>query len=287
MIFSARMSSGSATRKRTCASRSFRKGIPTPPNARPSSREMTRSGNQARRMLEPIRRLRRSRDGRARRVLRRSWYSGPPRTSENSSESSASGRSLMGSLNSSQRGFQRTWAYVAFQSPSPDRPDEGRIVALHLIGVRNGVVANRLVKLITLAQIPRDHGGIPGLVVSPGEHQAAEGGVRPHQLRGLGFDGRCNLHVPELADIEGAAGGASRPGAEDAARGLHQTLPDDDALPAVRNAWGSGVRLEHRAAAVVGLQPVFVRRLDQRHDVALVTLSENDLAVRQSGALAP
>src|SRR5438034_214594 len=89
---------------------------------------------------------------------RRSWYSGPPRTSENSSESSASGRSLMGPLNSSQRGFQRTWAYVAFQSPSPDRPD---------------------------------------------------------------------------------------------------------------------------------LQPVFVRRLDQRDDVALVTLSENDLAVRQSGALAP
>lgn len=52
---------------------------------------MTRSGNQARRMLAPIRRLRRRSSGdRARRVRRRSWYSGPPRTRENSPESAAS-----------------------------------------------------------------------------------------------------------------------------------------------------------------------------------------------------
>src|SRR5439155_25313561 len=126
MILSARMSRGSATRSRTCASKSFKNDIPPPPKARPSSADRTRSGSQATKVIATTRRLTRSSGGRARRVLRRSWYSGPPRTSENSSESSASGRSLMGPLNSSQRGFQRTWAYVAFQSPSPDRLDEGR-----------------------------------------------------------------------------------------------------------------------------------------------------------------
>ena len=81
---SAAMSSGSATRNRACISRSYRNGSPTPPQALPSTRERSRSGSQANRVMKTILRFMSSRAGEVRCERSRSWNRGPPRTSEKS-----------------------------------------------------------------------------------------------------------------------------------------------------------------------------------------------------------
>ena len=81
---SAAMSSGRATRNRACISRSYRNGSPTPPQALPSTRERSRSGSQANRLMKTILRFKSSRAGEVSRERSSSWNRGPPRTSEKS-----------------------------------------------------------------------------------------------------------------------------------------------------------------------------------------------------------
>src|SRR5436190_19454086 len=87
----------------------------------------------------------------------------------------------------SQRGREWIWAYVALQPAIAHRLDEGRIIALDLIGVRNGVVSDRLVELVGAAQIPRNHCRITRLVVRPRQRQATERGVSPQHPRRRAF----------------------------------------------------------------------------------------------------
>ena len=135
-----------------------------------------------------------------------------------------------------------------------DRSDEGLIVAFHLIGISDGVVSNRFVKMITASDVASDHRCIPCLVVRPGERHPAKPGISAHYLRSLGFDIGRDLHVAELADIKVASSGASRPAEKDVARCLHQPLPDHDALAIVRNARMSRIAFEHRRARLLDLE---------------------------------
>ena len=75
-----------------------------------------------------------------------------------------------------------------------------------------------------------------------------------HHLRSLGFDIRCNLHVPELADIKVATASSSRPTQEDVARGLHQALPYHHALAVVRYRRMPRIAFEHRGARLLDLE---------------------------------
>ena len=88
---SATINSGSATRKRTCTSRSSKKGTAAlPPSACPSRAESTKSGSQANSESTRMR-WRTSISASSARCARRSnWKSGPPRTSEKSCGSRSS-----------------------------------------------------------------------------------------------------------------------------------------------------------------------------------------------------
>src|SRR5206468_4690172 len=107
---------------------------------------------------------------------------------------------------------------VALQPAVAHRFDEGRIVALALISVCNGVVSDRLVEFARAAQIPSDHGGIARFGVRAGQRQTAERSESPQHPWSRGFDGRRNLHVAQLTDIEVAALRAPRPAQEAVAR---------------------------------------------------------------------
>jgi hypothetical protein len=85
---SATMSRGSATRNRTCASTSNKKGTRTAvPHARPPTADRISRGSHANSGMATIRRRKSSRVLPDRCARRMSWYNGPPSTSEKSYES--------------------------------------------------------------------------------------------------------------------------------------------------------------------------------------------------------
>src|SRR4051812_25882007 len=94
----------------------------------------------------------------------------------------------------------------------------------------------------------------------------------PRQDR-LEIDGR--LPVPELADVEVPRAALERlrvanPAEENVARGLHQPLTLDDALPVVRVAALPEHRLEDRRACLLHLEKERIRGVtpEQQHDPA-------------------
>ena len=79
------------------------------------------------------------------------------------------------------------------------------MVLFVLVGVGNGKSGDRLVEHVALAQIPADHRSVPGAGVGERQRPAAPLGEEGHLGSAERLNGKLDLNVPELADIEVAS----------------------------------------------------------------------------------
>ena len=83
-----------------------------------------------------------------------------------------------------------------------DRAFERGVVLFVLVGVRDGESDERLVERVALPHVPADQRGIPGARVGERQRVAAALGEEGHPGRVEGLNGKLDLNVPELADVE-------------------------------------------------------------------------------------
>src|SRR5690349_5499778 len=110
-------------------------------------------------------------------------------------------------------------------------------VPLVLIGVLLRERGDRLVELVALAEVGRDRDPVARPCVRPRERLGAHLSVHRHRGGRHAFGRPRSLPIAQLPDVEVPLDAVQTLGAlppeEDVARGLHQALPFDDALPGV------------------------------------------------------
>src|SRR5215210_7134127 len=105
------------------------------------------------------------------------------------------------------------------------------MVPLGLVGIGLREVGDHPIKALALAEVGGDLYAIAGAGVRTGQRPPAEARIKGQFLsRHALYLGRA-LHVPELAHVEVASRRAAEPAEEDVARGLHQPLAGNDAVP--------------------------------------------------------
>src|SRR5215831_4501276 len=107
------------------------------------------------------------------------------------------------------------------------------MVALALIGVRDGEGRHCLVEGVALTEVPADLRGSAGAGVSARQRPGADLDVLRHDTRSERLDERSHLHVAELADIAMPAEFALRPAEEDVAGRLHESVAVHDPLSVI------------------------------------------------------
>jgi transposase len=151
--------------------------------------------------------------------------------------------------------------------------------------VRLCVERESIVEVVALAEVSRDHRGISGLGVSPGQCPAAHCRVGGERLRAKGLDFGGDLHVSQLPDIVVPAIGNPQPTEENVTGRLYETLPAHHTLALVRIPAFTLGRLQHGTARFLCLEKQRVVIVGERRagrDDSLIVLK-----MRATGCIIP
>lgn len=129
-----------------------------------------------------------------------------------------------------------------------DRPGEGAVIALVLIGIFNGELTDRVIEDVAGTQIAGDHRGIARTRMCPGQRPATQPSISSQCIAIPTFEDGADFDVAELAHIIVAIVLAPGPTQKHIACRLHQVLADDDTLAVIRVTAFTCIRLKHRGA---------------------------------------
>jgi MFS family permease len=157
---------------------------------------------------------------------------------------------------------RRLDALLGRDAPRRDGGEEPVVVALVLVGVRDGEVRDGLVEHIRSAEIGGDRDAVPRPRVCPGERPPAQPGVHLHAPGLHRPDVQGELPVPELADVEvprlAVEARHPLPAKEDVAGCLHEALTGHHSLALVGVPAGPGVAAQCRPLCLFHLQEEWV-----------------------------